>query len=621
MIPYENNGILLEPGDSLPDLRHAKFLYLDFETTSEDPELDSLNPWFHCKIAGICVTADDNPHAWYIPIRGRDGCNLEYTEVKRWLAILLQTCTAWVNHNVKYDAHVCLNEGIIDRLECQLIDTMTLAKIIDSDRVLRGGYSLTALSKTWLEEDISPFEDKLNTWLKGAKSKDYGTVPIDIIGPYGCQDALTTRKLYKYIQEHIPEQCQGVVATEIKLTSALCDIEQEGMPVDEIVVKKTTFATLARMLHIEEELHHLTEITIRPHTNDDCYEVLCGKYGLPILGRTDKENPSFDKAALASYSHHPDVIASANLTRVVALIMEYRKLHTLYGFFLKPYAELTVNGIIHPNYNQAVRTGRMSCSQPNAQQLSPEAKALVVPRPGFAFLNSDYSQLEFRLIVHYLNNLAAIAAYAADPWTDFHQWVADMCGISRSPAKSINFCIGFGGGRNRVLTMLAANMELIKEVSQEIQATGRSFEQHCKTKARHVFSKYHDTLPELKETSWRVAKTLERRGYVFNLYGRHRHLPIKASFRAFNSIVQASAADMIKEAVVATSPRFNSEVRALGVTQVACVHDNILFNSPLEQVDELKPIVMSRMEHPSISLRVPMKVDINVSQESWRMCG
>jgi len=603
---FGNNGHLIESIKELPDLKGQE-LVIDFETTSGDPKLNSLNPWFNCKIAGICITTMKHAEAWYIPLRHR-RYNLSYGPVREWFNDMLSTSLRWINHNIKYDVMVALNEDLIIE-HPELVDTLTLAKIVNSDRYQ---YSLSSLSHEWLDHDISHYEERLKAWLRNEKSKDYGDVPAHIMAEYGCQDVLTTKRLYQYILDRIPEQCQRVVDTEIKLTSVLCDIERKGMRIDPMTVKKKLYTCLRSMIEIEEKLHELTATPIRPHTNADCFDVLCNRYGLPVLGTTDKGDPSFDKYALASYTRHPEVKGSACLKQIVKLLLDYRKLHTLHNFFLVPYSELAIDGVMHPSYNQSVRTGRMSCRKPNAQQLSIEAKELIIPAPGMWLMDADYSQIEFRIIVHYINNLKAIAAYLDDPHTDFHVWVAEMCGITRSPAKNINFCMGFGGGKKRVLTMLEGNMELMKGVEAD------NFKQYCKLRAKSVYMKYHDTLPELKQVSNQVARVAQNRGYVYNLYGRHRHLPMKAAWRAFNSIVQASAADMIKEAVVNTSPRFNPEIRATGSSQIAVVHDDILFETG--DYKKLLPLVRKVMESPSVTLRIPIKIDSGVSNENWAKC-
>lgn len=614
MLKFSNGGRMVQRESELPDLEGAHHLYLDFETTSGDPKNTSLNPWFNCSILGACVTADDAPGAWYVPVRHKYGGNLSLAVVLRWISRLVRTCRSWVNHNVKYDAHVLANEGVF--FDCELVCTLTLAKIIDSDRM---NYGLSALSNDWLKNDVSSYERRIKTFLAGIKSKDYGDVAVDVMAEYGCTDVITNRSLYGYVRDARPDQCARVWDTEVKLTAALFDMERVGLRVDETELQIKELVIMHELLAIEQELHELTGEAMRPHVNDDCYRLLCGKYGLPVLSWTNdddkKKNPSFDKDALASYSRHPEVTASASLTRVLDLMQAYRKRNTLNSFFVKPYQTKAVNGKIHPIYNQAVRTGRMSCKQPNAQQLSKEAKMLVHPDAGHAFASYDYSQIEFRWMMHYIKDRAAIAQYIKDPYTDFHEWVAEICGIDRDPAKNVNFAIGFGGGKARVLKMLASNLVLVREFAD----VKGDFDELCRRRANEVYSTYHDKLPGIKRCSRQAASAVKRRGHVFNAYGRRRHLPDRVAYQAFPSVVQSSAADLMKEKLVATAPRYCKLVRDRGISQVACVHDETLFHGPTDAMTDPETLVAigEIMEDVGDIIDVPVVVKTGTSDVNW----
>jgi DNA polymerase I-like protein with 3'-5' exonuclease and polymerase domains len=381
---------------------------------------------------------------------------------------------------------------------------------------------------------------------------------------------------------------------------------------------------------LEEKLHTLTGVAMRPHTNEDCFEVLCNKYGLPVLGYTDSGDASFDKDTLMSYVAHPLVKQDPKLTDIVLKIRQYRKQHTLHNFFIAPYQEHQVDGIMHPDYNQIIRTGRMSCKRPNSQQLSPAAKELVHPYDGCAFVRWDYSQIEFRLIVHYIQDEKAIAAYLSNPDTDFHTWVAEMCGIPRKPAKNVNFCMGYGGGKKRVVSMLAANMDLVGDLSNRVSALiaegkvnesqrQQVFELLCQKRGEEVYQLYHDTLPGLKSTTWRAAKNLEARGYAFNAYGRQRHLPANVSFRAFNTIIQSCAADIMKERTVAIAPRYNAWSREIGLILNASVHDETLANLPLDIAHDEKTLkkISDVFEDTAVKFRIPIRVSCGRGEKSW----
>ena len=628
MISFQNGGRLVQSTAELPDLSRVKRLYLDLETTSGDPQKTSLNPWKNCAVLGVSATADDAPGAWYVPMRHHDPrWNLPLEVAQRWLRATLSSAHTWVNHNVKYDAHCARLDGA--PFEGELVCTVVASKLIDSDRIYRGGYGLSALSKYWLEEDISRYEEALAPYL-GKRNKDYGAIPGDILGEYSCQDVLTNRRLDAYIRRRMPEQCQAVWRTEVLLTPVLIDIEVAGLLVDPSELRAKEYVLMHKMLKLEQSIHERTGAAIRPHVNDDCYDLLCNRYGLPTLGYTDKGDPSFDKATMQSYAQYPLVKESPELLATVQDILAYRKLNTLLTFFVRPYQELQVGGLLHPNFNQSVRTGRMSCTDPNAQQLSKGedgAKALVHPGEGEGFMSWDYSQVEFRLMVHYIHDVAAIQAYANDPDTDFHQWVADMCGIKRRPAKNVNFAMGYGASKGRVLKMLRADMDLVGDLmprAREMAASSggdevRWFQVLSERRAEAVYNTYHRRLPGIKRSSYKAADRARSRGYVFNLYGRHRHMSESDAYHAFNAVVQSCAADLMKERTVAVAPRYNARIRGLGVKIVALVHDELLMRAPTEVIRDptAQRYIAEELERVSVALDVPIRVGLGVSDRSW----
>jgi len=637
---------MLEPGDPLPDLRGARELYLDVETTSGDPKLKAISPWHGDEIAGIAVTHDDNPDAYYIPIRHWDyehRC-LPIEQVHRWLKETVGANNDWVNHNVKFDAHFCTNEGA--EFGGRLVDTMTLAKLIDSDRGYGGkGYGLKDLSEDWLDMDLRE-EQLLHAWLEAAKTKDFGDTPPDLLGRYACMDVQMNRLLWKYMCKRRPSEVKEVWDNEILLTPVLYDIENEGLRVDETELVAKEITTLQRMVQLEEWMHNHVGRMFSPGTPDSIADVIMNHFGLPAVeytkGSIEKAeeegddsllNPSFNKDALAAYQRLPEVMSDDSMYEFFDKLLSWRKLNTLLGFFVRPYQELNIDGILHPTYNQSVRTGRMSSKNPNAQQLSPEAKELVHPVDSECFLRFDYSQIEFRLICHYIRDEKAIRAYAENPDTDFHQFVADLCGIPRKPAKNVNFAIAYGGGRHKVLTMLAGEPALVKDLShvvdEEIAAgkirpsqKARRFQSLCERRARKVYNTYHRTFPGIKATSDRAVALAEGRGWVKNAYGRRRHLPIMFAYRAFNSIIQSCAADVMKAKLVQIAPRYNSMIRDLGIRVAACVHDEFLFacSRDVGESNEVRQYIRDTLElHGEENrFRVPITVEGGYATSTWR---
>lgn len=655
MLQLKDGSFLVENIRDLPDFSKADTLYLDVETeqntlgiqASECLEYDEeemetatskswsgLYPFKGDRICGYSVTADDHPNAYYIPLRHTRGRNVPLEEGQRYLAAVVGGAKKWVNHNILIDAVFAHFEGA--EFGGELVDTLTAAKMIDSDRFQ---YGQKILEMEWLGRH-RPDRDAVLAYLKGIKSKNFADAPADLLGEYGCEDVIGNRELYKFICEKMPAEQQALWETERKLTAVLYDMELEGLRVIKEELRAEQRKSLRSMIEIFDELEQLTGV---PFTNSSqcVFDILCNQLGLPVLmtkkdrdenGREyDTGRPTFDKNALALYDVHPAVLANKKAKRVVELIRLYRKESQYKGLFLDSYSTLMdADERIHPTYNQLVRTGRMSCKRPNAQQLNLRAKALIHPDDGEGFMSCDYSQIEFRLMIHYIEDIAAIRAYNEHPDTDFHQWIADMLHIKRKPAKTLNFGMGYGAGKPRVTAALAANPDIIEEIGAivnamvekgEVQEDRRShvFRELCAKRASDVYDRYHETLPGIKRVSKEAAAVCRWRGYVRNAYGRRRHLPRKASHKAFNSIIQGCAMDVMKERMVALSPRYNSTTRGYGLRLAANVHDEILVRGPWDAIKDptVQRYVYTTLESPTVQFRVPIRTGMGISRRSW----
>jgi DNA polymerase I-like protein with 3'-5' exonuclease and polymerase domains len=464
------------------------------------------------------------------------------------------------------------------------------------------------LARDWLGiRDGGKYKEAFAPWTNS--SKDWGSIPIEHMGPYACHDVWENRLLYRHIKANLSSDVSFVSDLENKVTECLYDTEQLGFRVDPFMVQVDTLSTVQEMAELTEKIREKHGAMMRPNVNKDCWALLHCHYGLPVIKYTNKEetDPSYDKDALATYLKYPEAPID-----LLEDILRFRQLGSHYGF-LKSLESHQQSGRIHSTYNQAVRTGRMSCKEPNNQQWNQWIKRHVLPDPERVYLSCDYKSIEFRIIAHYLSQPEMLRAFNEDPDTDFHQWVADMCSVTRRAAKTINFAIAFGGGKARVLKLLAADESIIEMI---VADTPEGFQQACQMRANQVFNKYHRTLYNLRKITKLAASRLNSRGFVKNIQGRRRHLPPRAAFRAFNTVVQSGAADKMKEAVVETSPRFNQDFRNLGIEQVMFVHDEILFSVPKENEAEAVPLIRENMIGKP-RYNVPMRVDIKHCHNNW----
>lgn len=589
-------------------------LYIDVETMGVNESEYGNNPYRGDKIVGIAYTWDEENQAYYLPIRHVHGTNVDMEEAYEKIRDLIENCAVIVNHNLKFDMHFLCKEicDIPENVEC--IDTLTLSKMVLQDRTVIGGYGLDVLSMDLLKNDISKFEEEIKLYLLRSGTKNYGRVPIDIMSKYAKQDVLTTRGLYKHLVRITPKECEGIINIEKKLTRVLYNMERRGVYVNIKETEKAQLTALLSISIIQASMHEIVGEPFNPESPKQCEKIILGKYQLKPFGLTKAGKPSFDYNSIIKYSLLPEVKNDANLSALFDSIIKYRDLSTTEGTFLRPYQELAVNGFLHPSFNQVVRTGRMSCSKPNMQQLNKDAKKLIEPREGYLFISADYSQVEFRIIAHYLGNKKIIEAYNKDPNTDFHQWVADLAGIQRGPAKNINFCMSYGGGKEKVLSMLASDPSLIGVKNSADSET--AFNMFCRERAVSVYEEYHRRLPELKTQSQRAGLVAIQKGYVRTAYGRRRYLPRRASFCAFNSVIQGSAADVIKDTTTVLVN--DEEFKKLGLHLVLQVHDENLFECPIDgDVDAACKLIKQKMENTSVKFSIPIKVEVKISRSNW----
>lgn len=621
MLALGENRFLIQPEDPLPELRAKKFLFLDVETTSFNDKVEAFRPYAGHRICGVALTVDDDPRTWYLPVRHRSGGNVPVERWKPWLQDIVGSAPYWVNHNVKFDAHFLSVDDIT--YGGMIFDTVVLAKTINSDRF---AYGLKELCRDW---KIDPMEEskRLGAFLRESKSKDFAVAPPDMLGEYACRDVMANRQLYNYVCAHRPEDMDELWKLETMYTGVLFDMEHRGFLVDPQQLKVEKYRCLRRMVPAAEELTRIANGREFVNSPDWIHELLITENHLPILAWAEK-GPSFDSDALQLYAGHPAVVTNPVLSRAVELIRAYRKDSTFMSLFVDSLMEKHIDGIVHPSYNQLIRTGRTSGSDPNTQQFDKRAKSLVHPRRGMSFLSADASQVEFRIIAHYCKDEDTIRAYREDADTDFHQWVADKCGIERGPAKTLNFSMAYGAGRKKVQSQLALNERIVAAVQAEIDQTHPDIQPNarlallndlCTARAEAIYETYHEQFPNIKPTMATAANLCRTRGYIRNAYNYRRHLPPNMSFKAFNSLVQGCAMHVIKERMNFLAPRFNEKMRELGGHILINVHDEILFELPTEVAEDpnARKWIEDSLCDVQKEFRVPFRWDIGWSAESW----
>ena len=598
--------------DELRDLRGHKEIAIDLETN--DPqllELGSGNVVGRGHIAGIAVSVE----GWsgYYPIGHEQGGNLDKKLVLNWLQDLFnQQDTKFIFHNAMYDVCWLRSSGL--NIKGKIVDTMIAASLIDENRM---SYRLDTLAKHYI--GLGKDEKVL---LEAAKDygldpkKDMWRLPALFVGQYAERDAESTLKLWQRLNMELHNQeLIDVFNLETKLFPCLVDMRFKGVRVDLEKADKIKKDLMLQENKIINKIKDLTGIDVEIHAARSIAKAF-DKLKLPY-DRTEKSGePSFTKNFLQNHPHE--------LARSIADAREINKAHTT---FIDSITKHAVNGRIHADINQirsddgGTVTGRFSMSNPNLQQiparhpeLGPLIRSIFIPEEKHLWGSFDYSQQEPRILVHYakLQNLEGVdeivEAYNQGD-ADFHQVVADMAGIERKQAKTINLGLMYGMGKNKLMSELGL----------------------MKDSAEKLIKQYHTKAPFVKKLMDNVTRRAENYGKIRTLGGRACHFdlwqpvqfgvfkplpleqarkeydePLKRAFtyKALNKLIQGSAADMTKKSMVALYEN--------GIIPHIQIHDEV----DISVVSDKQAEDIIEIMEAAVELKVPNKVDYEKGN-SW----
>ena len=599
------------PPDTLPNLSEAKRIAVDLET--KDPNLRERGPGWATgdgHITGIAVATD----TWsgYLPIGHQGGGNLDKGFILNWLRPLMSSSADKVFHNALYDVGWLKREGI--DVKGKIHDTMIAAPLIDEHR---RNYSLNQLGLDYCKEqkDETLLKEAAEAWQIDAKAEMY-LLPASYVGEYAEQDAVLTLKLWDKLSAELDNQnLQPIYELESSLLPLLIEMRWKGVRVDTLKAEES-----AKELKIKEK-ECVDEIKRKWGIGVDIWAAASVAKAFDKAGltypRTEKTRaPSFRGAWLEQLDHE--------LPKLVVQARKYNKIHSTFieGMILDHSKNSRIYGQMHPLRGDNVGTvsGRFSYSTPNLQQvpardpvLGPLVRGLFLPEEDAAWGAFDYSQQEPRLTVHYAHQLKlkgaeeALREYKEDD-ADFHQIVADMAGISRKDAKIINLGLSYGMGKDKLLQQLGIN---------ELEAEA-------------LFNNYHSRVPFIKELTQTCSRRAENIGHIKTLLGRRCRfnmfeprgekaspLPLEEAveeygsnlrraytYRAFNRLIQGSAADMTKKAML--------DLWNEGIVPHIQVHDEL--DISVSSLQETRRIV-ELMEN-CVDLALPIKVDAELGS-TW----
>lgn len=621
------------PPTELPyEIFNATTIALDTET--KDPDLLAKGPsWFRggFDVAGISLAWGDR--SIYLPIGHEGGGNLPREQVIGFIRDLLQKFEGTlVLMNAFYDLGALRMLGIdVDFSRIKVRDVMMIEALIDEHKIR---YNLDSIALTY------GFQQKDEKLLKEAAA-NYGfdpkgemwRLPSKYVGAYAAYDAAVTLSIYQRQQVQIVLQSlDKVIELEHDLLPLLMEMRWRGVRTDVNKAEELYERFTKQEKEYTKEIQRLTGRPIDIWSADSC-AAACEAVNLNYK-QTGAGKPSFEDEWLASHTHAvPQLISKAR--------KQYKAANSFCKGMVLDHADR--NGYVHASFNPlksddgGTVSGRFSSSQPNLQQVparDPEMNNLIrglfLPEPGELWCAADYSQQEPRLTIHYavVNNCRmaeeAMKKYQEDPDTDYHQLVADMAGIGRKPAKTINLGLAYGMGGAKLARSLG-----LGTVWKDNSYSNKKYEA-AGPEAQAILDKYNNALPFIKQLSKIYIGQADRDGFLTTLSGRRCRFPFyepknggramlykeagaaygfdnikrAMTYPALNRKIQGGSADMIKIAL--------RNLWREGMVPKVTVHDE----NGLSVKNPTEARKVAEIMRDCVQLKVPLKVDVDVGS-SW----
>ncbi len=514
-------------------------------------------------------------------------------------------------HNLKFDAHVLIRSGI--RMRGARFDSMLAASLIDPGQ---GTAKLDNLAISALNYKMIPITTLIGDGSGDTGQKSMADVPLDQITPYAAEDADIALRLYEAVAPRLDDMDMGVLMRDVEapLSMVIAEMEANGILCDPGELTRQGLALGARVEQIKQSIFDAAGFVFDLNSTKQLGEALFDKLGFKE-GKKTKTGRSTDVEVMEKLASAED--RSDPRTSVPRLILEYRQLQKLISTYLGNLrASIRPDtGRIHSTFHQLVTaTGRIASNSPNLQNIPIRTdvgrqirKAFYAPQ-GACLICADYSQIELRLLAHLSDDPALIDAFEKD--LDIHTAVAaevfnvpleQVTREQRNQAKTINFGIIYGvtpyGLARRIEGLdVAAATQLINDYKTRYAGID-SFLQQC----------IHKALAD---------------GYVTTIMGRRRAIPEIHSSNmhtrnlgerlAINSVVQGSAADLIKMAMVNVQGRIDRD--RLPLKMLLQIHDELVFETPEKGAQERAGLVRNEMER-TMKLRVPLKVECGIGQD------
>lgn len=510
-----------------------------------------------------------------------------------------------IAQNIKYDVIVLKNYGI--RVNGIYHDTMLFHYLLNPE--LR--HNMDYMAETYLSYKTISYDEL--TEKKGQHQKKLRDVNVEKLKNYAAEDADITLRLHEYLYEKLKKEKLDPLYFDVEepVIKVLAEMEFTGIRLNSDFLIQYGKELTEQILELQSTIHTMAGAVFNIDSPKQVGEILFDVMKIPYRwGKTKTGQYSTNEVKLGELEKDHEI---------VSMILEYRGLMKLKSTYVDALPRM-VNprtGRIHSSFNQALAaTGRLSSNNPNLQNIPIKTEAGRKVREAFipadenhVLLGADYSQIELRLIAHMSGDEAMLEAFNNDQ--DIHRATAarvfDMpydavTSDQRRQAKTVNFSIIYGAGA----TNLSQQLDIPrKEASELISAY---FNQYKGLK------KYMDETVEFARKNGYVETLLGRKRGLRDINSRNRLAQAGAERIAINTPIQGSAADMIKLAMIHIHHKLQE--KNLQSKLILQVHDELMFDVPKEEVEEMKILVQEEMVNALPGLKVPILVEVGTGN-TW----
>ena len=583
-------------------------------TVAFDVETTGLDPMRHL-LCGVSLAWKQGA-AVYIPIRSPEPqTHLGEAEVIEALRPLLEDPKVTkVAHNAKFDLNVLLVAGL--RVAEPVRDTMIASYVADATR---SSHRMDALALGELNLDCIPISSLIGS---GKSQRTFDTVSLDRAVPYAAEDADITLRLMQPIEQAVADEHMTPLLDdmELPLVRVLADMEFAGVLIDPGELDRQRVRLSEKLEALKECIAEASPCPLNPDSPKQLAAALFNDPGAdpPGLGLTPikrrKTGPSTDLEVLTKLEADQEID-----TPLPGFILQYRQLAKLINTYLVSLKE-SINprtARVHAKFNQTVTaTGRLSSSNPNLQNIpirsdiGRDIRRAFVAADDCVLVTADYSQVELRLLAHLSGDAGLRQAFLDGE--DIHKAVAsevfsvpleEVTREQRGAAKMVNFGIVYGITPYGLARQLGEGTDV--------------------PRAAAIIRDYKARFPGIDSFLSECVEKARKDGYVETLCGRRRRIleidsvdqqrQSLAERLAINSVVQGSAADLIKRAMIDLHAKLPAiDPRAKLILQV---HDELIVETPATHADQTRDTLVICMEH-AMNLDVPIIVDVSVSK-SW----